>query len=262
MAINEEDEQYDDLGVGVRDDEADDDVSAPVGGGGGGDVEPRGVKLPPEILGTIQLHILSCKEEVCKARKRCTGAVDQKVQTHDISLIRFTDPVTNDENIFFIRWDNCYTHQARRIRLDPKGDITFNVAHRVQQDTFLPANTQILIPRVGQEMTKSFRSSMPRWCMLVRDACQVELFAGPHAPSETACCVVCEHLDKAGVQHGVPDPDLYKCWRCLSYFHQGCAYASASQPTLRFEPPFTCGVCSGAALPDPGGHTCSVAPLP
>ena len=43
MAINEEDEQYDDLGVGVRDDEADDDVSAPVGGGGGGDVEPRGV---------------------------------------------------------------------------------------------------------------------------------------------------------------------------------------------------------------------------
>jgi hypothetical protein len=164
----------------------------------------------------------------------------------------------------FVKWEkvDADPRKARRVRLDSRNRIIYNVPFAVPIEDFPISSTRLIVkdlPVIMFRARSKGRDSMPQFALTLLAHLRARHFAGPLPfPMEGLrehLCVLCQAAQEAEVAN-VPGPasgldschDLFQCGMCSCIWHASCAaIMCAADRGVCFEGmAFTCPICKSA----------------
>lgn len=188
-------------------------------------------------------------EDVCSAGRSSIQAALEEAAARSqkplaagmVSLIQFSkheasgaggDDLMHHE-VIFVKWESVggNVRRARRVRLDSKSRVIFNVPYVVPVEEFPLACTSVVVRDVPVLMLKvkgKLRDPMPEFALTLQMHLRAQHFAGPlHADEGSDLqCVLCEACSALGltiVNVDGPGGGLFQCCQCSMMWHAACA---------------------------------------
>ena len=153
--------------------------------------------------------------------------------------------IVHDGICFFVIWEDPAIASCRRVRLDSKCRIIYNVPYMVP--CIKVSGCRVVIAETTAVMLKrsaGTRPDMPAWCLALLASEEAALLQGPTAEGQCISCAAC-------VSSGCPElcpvvasvGSLFACVDCTSIWHEFCALRIRKEQIIEWSR-FRCPICT------------------